>query len=70
MIYTIKNLARGPYNESIVRSLKELRREIRREIRGESPRNLRVTAQKSTDHHPEHVVLLEGPRGGIEIHLP
>lgn len=66
MIYTIKNLARGPYNESIVRSLKELRREIR----GESPRNLRVTAQKSTDHHPEHVVLLEGPRGGIEIHLP
>lgn len=66
MIYTIKNLARGPYNECIVRSIKSLRRKIR----GESPRNLRVTAQKSTDHHPEHVVLLEGPRGGIEIHLP
>ena len=66
MIYTIKNLSRGPYNESIVRSIKALRREIR----GESPRNLRVTAQKSTDHQPEHVVLLEGPRGGIEIHLP
>lgn len=66
MIYTIKNLARGAYHETVVRSI----RELRTEIRGESPRNLRIRVQKSIDHHPEQVVLTEGPRGGIQIHLP
>ena len=66
MIYTIKNLRLGPYNETICTSLKA----VRRTIRGESPRNLRIKAQKTLAHSAEHVVLLEGPRGGIEIHLP
>lgn len=66
MIFIIKNLRNGPYHETIAHSLKELRREIR----GESPRNLRIRAQRSIHHQPEQVVLTEGPRGGIHIHLP
>ena len=65
MIFTIKNLRSGPYHETVVGSLKELRREIR----GESPRNLSIKAQKSIHHQPTQVVLLEGPRGGISIHI-
>jgi hypothetical protein len=66
MIFTIKNLSLGPYNETICTSLKA----VRRTIRGESARNLRIKVQKSIDHSPEQVVILEGPRGGLEIHLP
>jgi len=66
MIYTIKNLSRGPYNETIAHSL----RQLRREIAGEDPRNLRVRVQATTDHHPEHVVITKGPRGGLQIQLP
>lgn len=66
MIFTIKNLRSGPYHESVVGSMKELRREIR----GESPRNLRISVQRSIYHRPEPVVITEGPRGGLHIHLP
>ena len=66
MIYTIKHLSRGPYHETIAHSL----RELRRQIAGENPRNLRVRVQRTLDHEPKHVVLQQGPRGGIQIHLP
>ncbi len=66
MIYTIKNLRSGPYSETICNNL----RDVRRTIRGESARNLRIKVQKSIDHSPEPAVILEGPRGGLEIHLP
>lgn len=65
MIFTIKNRRIGPYHETIAHSMKELRREIR----GESPRNLSIKVQKSIHHSPQQVVLLEGPRGGISIHI-
>ena len=65
MIFTIRNRRIGAYHETVVRSI----RELRREIKGESPRNLSIKAQKSIHHSPQHVVLLEGPRGGISIHI-
>jgi hypothetical protein len=65
MIFTIRNRRIGAYHETVVRSMKELRREIK----GESPRNLSIKAQKSIDHEKRNVVLLEGPRGGISIHI-
>ena len=65
MIFTIKNRRVGPYHETVVHSMKELRREIR----GESPRNLSIKAQRTIYHSPQQVVLLEGPRGGISIHI-